>query len=102
MESLPAVSGEQELAWAQWWIGAALLGQAGPEPAMGPGLEVRQQTHGTFRVNQSVWEAPLQPANSPSRSPTEAAGPRNCCRTGPGRSKNPKSKIRNPTGGIRE
>lgn len=60
MENRWGVSPPQELAWARWWGNVALLGQALPEPVIGPGLEVRQQTYGTFRVNQSVWEGPLR------------------------------------------
>ncbi len=51
---------DQEIAHAHWWANAAFLGQQSPPPVTGPGLEVVQQTFGTFRLNQSVWEAPLR------------------------------------------
>jgi len=57
------VSEKQELALARWWMEAALLGREGPVPARGAGLEVRQQTYGTFRLNQSVWEQPIRLGN---------------------------------------
>jgi len=50
----------QEVALTHWWADAAFLGQDAPPPIAGPGLEIVRQAHGTFRLNRSVWDAPLR------------------------------------------
>ncbi|HOS94556.1 MAG TPA: alpha-galactosidase, partial [Armatimonadota bacterium] len=39
---------------------AAWLAATAERPLAGPGIEVVEQTWGTFRLNRSVWEAPLK------------------------------------------
>jgi len=55
-----ATPSPQEVAAAHWWADSAWLGATAEHPLVGPGIEVVEQAWGTFRLNQSVWEAPLK------------------------------------------
>ena len=45
---------------ARRWVEAALLGEPGQRRPAPPGLEVRRQDHGQFRLRRSVLDTPLQ------------------------------------------
>jgi len=42
------------------WVRAALLGESAPTAATAPGLEVKRQDYGQFRLNRSVMDTPLK------------------------------------------